>query len=87
MEVILRIEKILMLSKSGEENILFISHGFFLKVIEAYIRDKSIKENPINLLKYFDGSHETFKFCEGFVVIYEREEFVFRTYIRNKSEI
>lgn len=83
-EVLQRIEsllKIILQGKSGK--IVVFSHGFFMKIVEAYIRDKSIKNYPKDLLKYFDGDSEAFKFCEGFILELENEEFKFNSYVRN----
>lgn len=72
-------------SKTQQTKIVVISHGFFLKVIEAFIRDPKIVRDPSRLIHYFDGTAETFKFCEGFVVEYDGKKFVFKLYIRNKK--
>lgn len=48
------------------EFVAVITHGFLLAVIEAYIRDPSIEEDPKKLLDYYDGSTITFHFFEGF---------------------
>lgn len=85
-EVIKRVEKLLLLiNEVKEEKVLVFSHGFFLKIIEAYIRDESISNDPQKLLLYFDGKHETFKFGEGFVVTKEKK-YTFSRYVRNKKE-
>ncbi len=84
--VMIRIESLLTeISQNKAKKISVFSHGFFMKIIEAYIKDKNIKNNPQKLLKYFDGSAETFKFCEGFVLDFENGEFKFNSYIRNKE--
>lgn len=83
LHVIKRIENVLSTCcLSGENKIAVISHGFYLKVIEAYIRDKSIKHYPNRLLNYFDGKKETFKFCEGFIIEIKKEKLIFVSYIR-----
>jgi broad specificity phosphatase PhoE len=63
--------------------IVCVTHGFYLKVIEAYIRDQDIIKNPNKLLQYFDGKTETFKFFEGFEVSQKYKIFIFESYIRN----
>lgn len=84
--VMSRIEKIVkVVSSADEKYIVLISHGFFMKIIEAYIRDPKIKNNPKKLLKYFSGRHETFHFCEGFVVGEQKGDFKFKKYIRNNG--
>lgn len=87
-EVIKRIEKLLIICcSSKKESILFISHGFFMKVIEVYIKDSKIKNDPNLLLNYFDGEKETFRFCEGFKLNYQNNKVTFDSYIRNKCDI
>ena len=87
-QAIRRVEDILkILEQVTDGKVVVVTHGFFLKIIEAYIKDKSIKNNPRRLLKYFDGKKETFKFCEGFVVDYKNKKFVFDRYIRNRKEV
>lgn len=67
--VIARIQRVIdMVSQSSPDKVIVISHGFFIKVFEAYIHDRSIKRNPQRLLNYFDGSHESFGFGEGFEI-------------------
>ena len=84
--VINRIEELMkFILNNDKDNAVYISHGFFLKVIEAYIRDKSIKDNTKRLLEYFDGSHETFKFCEGYQVEIGNNTIKFSTYIKQKE--
>lgn len=82
-EVMQRIESLLKtISQDKSEKVVIFSHGFFMKIIEAYIKDRSIDNYPKNLLKYFDGSSETFKFCEGFILELSDGEFKFNAYIR-----
>ncbi len=85
--VIQRIESMLKtISKENSSNIIVFSHGFLLKIIEAYAKDKSIKTHPPHLIKYFDGSVETFKFCEGFLLRVKNRKFIFDSYIRNEGK-
>lgn len=66
-QVINRIESFLkIISKQKSNNKLIFSHGFIMKIMEAYIQDQSIKDTPSKLLQYFDGKSETFHFLEGF---------------------
>lgn len=82
-EILRRIEFLLkLILEDKSDKVLIFSHGFFMKIIEAYIKDRSIQDNPKNLLKYFDGSSETFKFCEGFILELNDGKFEFNTYIR-----
>lgn len=68
-EVIDRIDKLFSLLKKEDVKIIIcISHGFMLKIIESYIKDRRLKDNPKLLLKYFSGKKETFKFNSGFLV-------------------
>lgn len=84
--VLNRIEKIFeVISSTDKKYIVLISHGFFMKIIEAYIKDPEIKYNPKKLLKYFSGRTETFHFCEGFVLVEEKGVFKFKKYIRNNG--
>lgn len=84
--VINRIEKIFEIIRNTDEKyVVLISHGFFMKIIEAYIKDAEIKNSPKKLLKYFSGRHETFHFCEGFVLGEEGGTFKFKKYIRNNG--
>lgn len=52
-----------------------VSHGFFIKLIEIYLRHPEIEHDPKSFLKYYTGSQEAFGFCEGFVVTVEEELF------------
>ncbi len=84
-EVIGRIEKLLdQLKQEQYSTIMLISHGFFLKVIESYIRDKGIVDDPIQLKFYFTGETETFHFCEGFIAEQQNRHVRILSYVRNK---
>lgn len=86
-KVFKRVEALLqVISQDDANKILVFSHGFFMKVVESYIKDKRIKSNPKRLLKYFNGDLETFKFCEGFVLEFTGKGYKFHSYIRNKLE-
>lgn len=85
-EVMQRIELLIDKIKKDKSNkVLIFSHGFYMKIIEAYIRDNSIKSNPKKLLNYFDGSIETFKFCEGFILDQKNGKLVFNAYISDEE--
>lgn len=62
-----------------------VSHGFFLKIVESLIRDRTIETIPLRLLNYFNGQRETFKFGEGYCVRLAKNNFSFIGYIRNKG--
>jgi broad specificity phosphatase PhoE len=83
-DVISRIEILLsILYNVPEDKVVLFSHGFYLKIIEAYIKEPEIKDNPNNLLSYFDGKSETFKFCEGFIITQENDTVTFDRYLKN----
>jgi len=83
--VIRRIEQFLKQLQTTQGNSLVFSHGFFLKILEAYIRDTSIKSQPKKLLKYFSGETETFHFLEGFTVKEHNGKYIFESYIRKEQ--
>ena len=63
--VIERIESLIKkVIDTDAEIIVMVSHGFFMKIFEAYVIDPSIKYEPNRLLKYFSGASETFAFGE-----------------------
>lgn len=81
-EVLKRVSSLLeLVNARSATTIVLFSHGFFLKIVEAYIRDQEIITKPQKLLRYFTGEVETFKFCEGFVVEENNKSFTFRHYI------
>lgn len=82
-DVLQRVKSILnTITDDTSKKITFVTHGFIMKVIEAYIRDPSIQNNPAKLRKYFTGNSETFKFCEGYTVDYKSGQLMFDRYIR-----
>ncbi len=46
--------------------VLAISHSFFMKILEIYLKDKKLFENPEILLKEFDPMQKTYGFGTGF---------------------
>lgn len=81
-DVIHRIESVIqtiILEKNS--TIVLFSHGFYMKIFESYIRDPYIKQNPRRVLNYFDGSVETFKFCEGFSLEASDKRILFHSYL------
>lgn len=86
-DVIRRIEKLLLYLQTRDEmEIIIFSHGFFMKILEAFLRNKELKNKPKILSKYFDGSRETFNFGEGFLIIEKNKTFSFINYVHNKYE-
>lgn len=80
-EIMSRTQRVLnLLKQENAEKVLIISHGFILKIIEAVIRDPLVASQPELLLKYFDGKHETFGFCQGFVAQIRANEITFNRY-------
>lgn len=73
------------ISKEDFESVTIITHGFLLKIIEAYLRDPEVAKNPVRLLSYFSGESQTFSFCEGFVATQSQFSIRFKRYIRNKK--
>lgn len=85
--VIKRIKVLLQIIQTKEsQKVVVFTHGFFMKVIEAYIRNAEIEKNYLLLLDYFSGDSETFKFCEGFKVVEEKTNLLVKDYIRNIYE-
>lgn len=81
--VMRRIEELLFILLPQEQaGCIVISHGFFLKILEAYTLDSSIKKYPNKLLKYFSGDTETFHFGEGFLVDSTNNQYTFNKYIK-----
>lgn len=72
--VLSRIQELqLFLVMSRRSEVVCISHGFLLKVIEAYFRDPRIVVDPRLLLQYFDGTEQTYAFGKGFRVDFEHD--------------
>lgn len=82
--VIQRVETTLAVLSHVEGDAVVFTHGFFLKIIEAYIHDKSINTNFQKLLHYFSGDTETFHFLEGFTVISHSGQFTFKDYVKKE---
>jgi len=49
-----------------EGKYLLISHSFFMKVLQSYIKEKNLFENPQILNKHFNFNKKTFKNGKGF---------------------
>lgn len=83
--VLTRASNVIQLIKAVDGNTVFFSHGFFMKVVESLVRNQLIIKKPKRLLKYFDGSSETFQFGEGFVLAKRKSILSFISYIRKKD--
>lgn len=74
-QVIKRIEELMDIIQRNNTNLVCISHSFFMKVLETYIRDKKIKNDPHLLLSYYDGSTKAYDFLSGFIIRKENNKF------------
>lgn len=64
--IISRIDQIFeMIDREDAENVLLISHGFFIKLVEAYVRLPGFRFDPRQLLSLYDGSVPTYPFSGG----------------------
>ena len=45
---------------------LVVTHSFFMKLMEIYMKEKDIFENPDLITKFFDVKRRTYEFGEGF---------------------
>ena len=64
-----RIVDFLALLRSGKyqnEKLVAVSHSFFMKVLQIYLRELTLFENPALLSKHFNWQKRTFEFCQGF---------------------
>lgn len=62
-----RIQKIFDdLNKYPNGNYLLISHSFFMKILQIYLKNKDLFKNPEILRKEFNYRLKTFEFGEGF---------------------
>lgn len=68
--VIARIEKFIQVIDEEKEDIICISHGFILRVIEAYLQDGTVGNKRVLLRKYFSGQKESYQFGKGLMVTY-----------------
>lgn len=50
------------------KKIVCVSHSFFMKVFEVYLKELTLFENPTLLSKHFDWQKRTFEFCQGFYI-------------------
>jgi len=51
-----------------EKRIVCISHSFFMKILQIFLKEPTLFENPTLLSKYFDWQKRTFEFCQGFYI-------------------
>lgn len=56
------------INKQKSHEIVCISHGLMLKIVEAYFQNNDIVKKPSLLQKYFDGKTQPFSFGKGFRV-------------------
>lgn len=62
-----RMNKVLDLVESlTTESYLFISHSFFMKLLQIYMEDSRLFEKPGILMDKFDPTKKTFEFGKGF---------------------
>ncbi|MDE1857316.1 MAG: phosphoglycerate mutase family protein [Candidatus Micrarchaeota archaeon] len=62
-------------------NVIMVSHAFFMKFVEVYLKDNGLLNDPHVLQRYFDTSHEAYGFCGGFKARTEYGIFRFDSYI------
>jgi len=55
-----------LLRELPEGSYMLISHSFFMKILETYLKEDNLFEEPILVKKYFDINHKTFDFGKGF---------------------
>lgn len=74
-DCIQRIESLLYYLESlPNSTIAVVGHGFFLKVVEIYLKRPQIKNDRKILLECFPVEKPAYEFCEGFVVKINRHE-------------
>jgi hypothetical protein len=66
----------------GEAAVL-VSHGFFIKFVEIYLRRNAISHDAGLFLKYFNEDSSMFGFCEGFSARLNEGKFMFDRYLRS----
>lgn len=59
-------ELIIAVGIQKEENILLVSHSFFMKILQVYLKDGELFDKPKKLEKFFNMNQKTFEFGEGF---------------------
>jgi len=65
-----RIENILVrVGRLPDGNYVLISHSFFMKVLEIFLKDGSLFSNPKILRRYFNPTRKTFDYGKGFEFI------------------
>ena len=62
-----RIDKLLGLVRKKSGTVLCCSHGFFMKLVQIYLKDKTIFAKPKKLVKLFEPGKKPFDFLEYFV--------------------
>lgn len=72
-------------SVKGEAAVL-ISHGFFMKFVEIYLKENAISQDTGLFLKHFKEDSSMFGFCEGISGKLVGGKFVFDRYIRSTGD-
>lgn len=54
------------LRRLPEGRYLVISHSFFMKLLQIYLKDQDLFNKPEVIVKYFDSRKKTFEFGQGF---------------------
>lgn len=67
-EVHIRVERLVTKLSQYNKPVLAVSHGFFMKYLEFYLRDKHAALNYSEFQEFYDGTHPTYEFLEGFEV-------------------
>jgi hypothetical protein len=65
--IISRVESVLnFIEKEKSEKIVLVSHSFFMKVMETYIKDPQIEKKPKRIKNYFTGREKFYDYFGGF---------------------
>jgi broad specificity phosphatase PhoE len=86
-DMISRVKTLINVLKNEEAvDIIAISHGFFMKIIEAYVKDRLIEYEPERLRLIFDVNKISFDFLEGFVLDLSGKDPKLTHEIKNQSK-
>ena len=73
-KIMARVKRTLAEAKGeGHESVIAISHGFFMKVLECYVRDNLIDVHPERLRIQFEGKSIAYDFLCGFRITFDQE--------------
>ncbi len=65
--IISRAESVLnFIENEKAENMVLVSHSFFMKIMETYLKDPGIKDQPKLIRNYFTGSEKFYDYFGGF---------------------